>query len=101
MTANRKANVGHETAADMSGRKLSRDERKALILADLKACDFARLVELRKRAVDSIRYLEEGHARQVANGMPVTAETLRRNSARHVLLIECIDEHTDPANTDR
>lgn len=81
-----------ESKADMAGQKLSRDERKQLRKADLFKCGISYLIEARVKADGIIAHLEATHARQLANGMPVTAKTLEKNCASHRLTVECIDE---------
>jgi len=81
-----------ENAIDLSSRQVSREERREALIADLRECGYDRLTALRFRAVDLIRSLKDTHAKQLANGMPVTDEMLRRKCARPELEIECIDE---------
>lgn len=80
-----------EQALDFSGRKIPLDERRAALISDLKDCPQDRLDALRFRAASLIESLRVTHAKQVAAGMPVTTETLRKNLARPTLELECID----------
>lgn len=92
------ATMSTESQADMSGRKLTREERKALRIADLRQLNYTALVDLRAEAAKTVEYLHATHAKQLANGMAVTPETLRKNCAPHTLTIECIDEILNAAD---
>lgn len=89
--------MNHENLLDLSGRKISRDERKDARKADLRQLDYAGLVALRAKTAKTIEHLHATHERQVANGMPVTLETLGKNCASHWLTVQCIDEILDEA----
>lgn len=84
-------NVSPEVNADMTGQKLTRDERKALRIEELKKFDYIQLSLIRRKNIVVIEYHEEVHAEQLANGMAVTKEQLEKNCARAKLTVECID----------
>ena len=92
MTASR------ESQADMKGQRLTRDERKALRIADLRDCSLERRKELRERTIKTIRHLEDTRSKQLqraaydSDAIVPTDEQHRRNLASHVLMLECLQE---------
>lgn len=88
---------GCEAGADMAGRKISRDERKALRTADLRRLDYAALTALRAKTAKTIEHNHATYERQLENGMPVTLEQAGKNNASHWLTVQCIDEILDEA----
>lgn len=84
---------GDESEADLDRRgvRLTRDQRKATRISDLRQLDHDGLVALRKKTKATLAYLAEAHQKQLANGIPVKAETHARNCATHLLTVECIE----------
>lgn len=86
-----------ENALNLSGRKVTREERKAARIADLRHLDHAGLMAIRKKAKATITYLEGTYATARANGLPVTLETHAKNCASHRLTVECVEFILDEA----
>jgi hypothetical protein len=84
--------ASREAQADLKGIRLTRDERKALRIADLAECSPERRAELKSAAENSIKHIDRGHAAQRANGMSVSKAQRDRNVASHVLMLECLAE---------
>lgn len=93
----RKLTASRESQADRTGRRLTRDERKALRIADLQDCTPERRAELRIQAEEAIRYLDSTRSelsRRAVHDPAVivpTDEQHRRNTASHILMLECLD----------
>ena len=80
-----------ESEADRRGIRLTREERKGLRIAELQLCTAARRAFLRDRATDAVESIETAYRTQLANGMAVSLDRLRKNLSSHLLTIECID----------
>ena len=83
--------MARECEFDRAGTRLTRDERKALRIADLRECTAERRIALREKCLADIAFNAECHATQLRNGMAVTQAQLARNNASAVLTLECLD----------
>lgn len=90
--------ASRESQADRAGRRLTREERKALRIADLLDCTPERRAELRAKTVATIQYLEKTRYQQLQrasydpDAIVPTDDQHRRNMAPHILMLECLDE---------
>lgn len=82
--------ASREAQADLSGRRLTRDERKALRIADLTDCTPERRAVLKDRAEMSIAYLGRVRSAQLENGICVDDARHARNLSTHLLMLECL-----------
>lgn len=90
---------GNESEADLDRRgvRITRDQRKAARVRDLRQLDYAGLTALRAKTAKIIEHNQATYERQLANGVPVTLEMVGRNNASHWLTVQCIDEILDEA----
>lgn len=91
-------NASRESQADLTGRRLTRAERMALRIADLRDCTPERRAELRARTMKTMQFLEQTRCQQMQrasydpDAIVATNDQHRRNMASHILMLECLDE---------
>jgi hypothetical protein len=84
--------MNSEQQADMRGVKLTREERKALRVADMRSLTREEVEQVKTKAEAKIKANIECYDRQVKNGLKMKADVLQRNNASHILTVECADE---------